>query len=221
MALLLHIETATEICSVALSKKGNLLSVHEERSPNSHSATLTLLIQKVFADAGAPLYTLDGVAVSAGPGSFTGLRIGASVAKGLCYALEKPLIAVPTLQAMAAGAAEQVKNKAALYCGVINSIKQEVYAGLYDFNLKELIASTPADNHLSSFQEYFKGKPVYCFGTGAKKLATPICDQAEILADFSNSAAHMIELAQTAFDEKKFAPVEYFEPLYVKGFVAR
>src|SRR5689334_11282410 len=101
------------------------------------------MIQKVCDDAGVALNALDGVVVSAGPGLFTGLRIGASVVKGLCYTLEKPLISIPTLQAMAAGAAQQIKNEKALYCGVISSLKQEVYAGLYDFNSKEIIASTP------------------------------------------------------------------------------
>ncbi len=221
MALLLHIETATEICSVALSENGKLLSLHEERSPNSHSATLTLLIETVFADAGGSMQHLDAVVVSAGPGSFTGLRIGVSTAKGLCYALEKPLIAVPTMQAMASGAVELMKNKNALYCSVLNSIKQEVYAALYDFNLEEIIPASPAENTLTEFIPHFNKQPVCFFGTGAKKITANIYGKAETLPDFSNSAKDMIRLAESFFEKKKFVSVEYFEPLYVKGFFTR
>ena len=221
MALLLHIETATEICSVALSENRKLLSLHEERSPNSHSATLTLLIEKAFADAGLSIQSLDAVAVSAGPGSFTGLRIGVSTAKGLCYALEKPLIAVPTMQAMAAGAVEQMKNENALYCSVLNSIKQEVYAGLYDFNLEEIIPASPTENTLTEFIPYFKEQQVYFFGTGAKKIPANIYGKAEMLPDFLNSAKDMIRVADSLFEKRQFVSMEYFEPLYVKGFVTR
>src|SRR5688572_23168426 len=192
MALLLHIETATEISSVALSDNGKLIVIIEEHSPNSHSTVLTLQIEKLFADAKLPLNKLDAVVVSAGPGSFTGLRIGVSAAKGLCYALDKPLIAIPTLQAMAAGAAVQKQDKDALYCGVINSIKTEVYAGLYDFNLREIVASSPSDIHLTLFQQHFAGKSVYFFGNGAKKLEALVCEQAVFLPEFTNSAAHLI-----------------------------
>ena len=221
MALLLHIETATEICSVALSENEKLLSLHEERSPNSHSATLTLLIEKVFADAGRSMRNLDAVAVSAGPGSFTGLRIGVSTAKGLCYALERPLIAVPTMQAMAAGAVELMKNESALYCSVLNSIKQEVYAALYDFNLEEIIPASPAENSLVEFIPHFKEHLVYFFGTGARKIPVNLYGKAETLPAFSNSAKDLIRVAEGLFNKHQFVSVEYFEPLYVKGFVTR
>ncbi|MDZ4844164.1 MAG: tRNA (adenosine(37)-N6)-threonylcarbamoyltransferase complex dimerization subunit type 1 TsaB [Chitinophagales bacterium] len=221
MPLLLHIETATEICSVALSESGKLLSLQEERSPNSHSATLTLLIEKVFADVGLSMQKLEAVAVSAGPGSFTGLRIGVSAAKGLCYALDKPLIAVPTMQGMTAGAVEQMKNKDALYCPVLNSIKQEVYAGLYDFNLEEIIPASPAEHTLTEFIPRFNQQPVYFFGTGAKKIPANIYEKAETLPHFSNSARDMIRVGENHFEKQQFVSVEYFEPLYVKGFVVR
>jgi tRNA threonylcarbamoyladenosine biosynthesis protein TsaB len=221
VSLLLHIETATEISSVALSDGGKLVALVEEHSPNSHSTVLTLQIEKLFKEAQTSLNKLEVVVVSAGPGSFTGLRIGVSAAKGLCYALDKPLIAIPTLQAMAAGAAEQKQDKDALYCGVINSIKTEVYTGLYDFNLRELVASSPSDIQLTAFQQHFAGNRVYFFGNGAKKLDASICEQAVFLPEFTNSAAHLIGLAHVTFTDKKFVSADYFEPLYVKGFVAR
>lgn len=221
MPRLLHLETATEICSVALSENGRLLALLEERSPNSHSATITLLIQKLFADAGMPMSRIDAVAVSAGPGSFTGLRIGASVAKGLCYALGKPLIAVPTTLAMAAGALQKVHEQTALYCPVLDSVKQEVYAALYDAALREMVPPSPSDNLLSALQQHFFGKNVFFFGTGVKKLPLPPCRDGVVLADFCNSAAHLLAPAEAFFAEKQFAPVEYFEPLYVKTFIPR
>lgn len=221
MPFLLHLETATEICSVALSENRNLLSLHEERSPNSHSATLTLLIKKVFADAALRLQNLDAVAVSAGPGSFTGLRIGVSAAKGLCYALGKPLIAVPTMQAMAAGALKRTQDAHALYCPVLNSIKNEVYAGLYDAGLQEIIAASPAQNTLDEFLPRFNGRLVYFFGTGVKKIPPAIYSRTTLIPDFFNSAKDMIPLAELLFEKKQFVPMEYFEPCYVKGFVPR
>lgn len=216
MSLLLHIETATEISSVALSENGKVIALVEERSPNSHSVVLTSQIEKVVADAHRTLNDLDAVVVSSGPGSFTGLRIGVSAAKGLCYALDKPLIAIPTLQAMAAGAAQQQQDQDALYCGVINSIKTEVFGGLYDYHAREIIASTPADIQLTSFQQHFAGKRVYFFGNGAKKLDAAVCEQAVFIPEFINSAAYLVGLAHAAFNEKQFVSADYFEPLYVK-----
>lgn len=220
MPLLLHIETATEICSVALSENGKLLSLQEERSPNSHSATLTVLIEKLFAEPQISMHQIDSVAVSAGPGSFTGLRIGVAAAKGLCYALTKPLIAVPTLQAMAAGAVEQMKDARAFYCPVLDSIKQEVYAALYGVNLTEIISVSPAENTLAEFIPRFSERTVYVFGAGAKKIASPY-PHLQMLPEFSNSAKDMIQVAELLFEKKQFASVEYFEPLYVKDFVPR
>jgi len=148
MPNILHIETATQVCSVALSANGSILQILETRDKNSHSSTITVFIEEIMKAAGMPFSALDAVAVSMGPGSYTGLRIGVSTAKGICYAIDKPLIAVGTLQSMAAGAKKGMESAGmeshlggtpslpVLLCPMIDARRMEVYNGLYDMDLK-------------------------------------------------------------------------------------
>jgi len=221
VALILNIETSTEVCSVCTSENSQLLAIEEENKANSHSSVITLLIQRLFEKSSRNLQEIDAVAVSAGPGSFTGLRIGASVAKGLCYALDKPLLAIPTTQAMAAGTIEQVKDKDALYCAVVDSIKDELYAELYDANLVPVVRTQPADSRLKDFIQHLGKKTTYFFGSGVEKLKIMDFEEVKLITGFLNSSKNMIGLAHSFFAEKKFASVESFEPDYLKSFVSR
>ncbi len=217
MALILNIETATEVCSVALAESGRLLSLKEETKANSHSSVLTILIQNVFEEANREIKETDAVAVSAGPGSFTGLRIGVSAAKGLCCALDKPLIAVPTLKAMSYGAVQFKKDADAFYCPVIESIKDEVFTGLYTSVLKEIVAASPQDAGLINLLAHFENRKVFAFGNGSVKLSVPGLFKLNI----SNSAKNMIALSQALFTENSFEPLDVFEPHYLKIFIPR
>lgn len=147
MSIILHIETATSVCSVAVSKNSKLLSLKENFDGNSHSGLITVLIQEAIEECHLKTSELDAVAVSKGPGSYTGLRIGVSTAKGLCYALDKPLIAVNTLQAMAwgmAGIKSSDRPDDQLYCPMLDARRMEVYVAFYDRNNME-IKETSAD----------------------------------------------------------------------------
>ena len=164
MSLILSLETSTKICSVAITDGDKLLALKEEGGAYSHSEKLTLFIQDIMAEANLKLEDMDAIAVSKGPGSYTGLRIGVSAAKGLCYALNKPLIAVDTLQAMALGMAENYQSD--LYCSMIDARRMEVYTALYnsDNSNVEPVSAKIIDE--SSFQEYLENQQVIFFGDG-------------------------------------------------------
>src|SRR6476661_4332435 len=136
MALILLLETATSVCSVAVAEDGKLLAIHEESEKNIHATHLTLFIENVMQQAGRSLSDLDAIAVSMGPGSYTGLRIGVSTAKGLCYAMDKPLIGINTLESMAAVIAN---SSTSLYVPMIDARRMEVYTAVYDADLKEIL----------------------------------------------------------------------------------
>ena len=218
MSIILGIETSTKICSVAISNGNKLLALEEEGGDYSHSEKLTVFIQKVVKKTSLNLREIDAVAVSKGPGSYTGLRIGVSVAKGLCYALDIPLIAVDTLQAMAL----HPKLSADLFCPMIDARRMEVYTAIYDAQntmVAPIIAKIIDD---TSFSDYLqKGKVVF-FGDGAAKCK-------EVLGGHENaifseeglpSAQYINQIALEKFNRQKFENVAYFEPYYLKDFIA-
>lgn len=222
MSLILGIETSTKICSVAVSDGKKLLALEEEGGEYSHSEKLTVFIQNVLGKVGMELKDLDAIAVSKGPGSYTGLRIGVSVAKGLCYALDKPLIAVDTLQAMAKNAALNCSDTDVIYCPMIDARRMEVYTGLYNANneSKTPITAKIIDDH--SFSEELNDQKIIFFGDGAAKCAE-VLDQ-HPNAIFSDkglpSAAFVNQIALEKFQQGIFEDVAYFEPYYLKDFVA-
>jgi len=161
---------------------------------------------------------LDAVAVSEGPGSYTGLRIGVAAAKGICYALGIPLIAVPTLKAMAHGAVVRKNDITALYCPVLNSIKSEVYSALYSSSLEEIASPAVQEADLKNYLSLIKGKPVIVCGPNLDKVQPSY--NVELL-QLTNSSKSMIELSEKLFSEKMFCPLETFEPAYLKNFIPR
>lgn len=219
MALILCLETATKSCSVALAKDGNLLCFKEEVSEKySHSEQLTPFIDSLLKEQGIALSDLDAIAVSKGPGSYTGLRIGVSTAKGLCYALDKPLIGISTLEAMASGIEKQYPDK--VYCPMIDARRMEVYTAFFQAG-KQL---TDVEAHIveaDSFSEMLAQSEVLFFGDGADKCQEVITDtNATFIPAIYPSAKDMIAVAEEAFEQQQFEDVAYFEPYYLKDFVA-
>lgn len=220
MALILNIETATKTCSVALAKDGKLLVIKEHHGEYSHAENLTVFIQEIIETAGITFKDIDAIAVSKGPGSYTGLRIGVSTAKGLCFALNKPLLAVNTLEAMANCLKFENKNDY-LLCPMIDARRMEVYCTVFNQKL-EMIKETAAEIITEdSFSELMKDHKIVFFGDGSEKCKSVLgsIPNAYFADDFECSAIGMIELAEKAFNENKLEDLAYFEPFYLKDFV--
>jgi tRNA threonylcarbamoyladenosine biosynthesis protein TsaB len=229
MATILILETATPVCSVALAKDGQLLGFKESEEPNAHSKVLTSFIEDVLKQGGITAKELDAVAVSRGPGSYTGLRIGVSAAKGLCYAIDIPLLSPDTLQAMAWGASKYIDGiqlpdyKAdIMFCPMIDARRMEVYCGIWDKNnvpVSEVEAKIIDEN---SFKEILDEKPMVFFGNGAEKCKEVLGahSNAYFYDDMTASSAFLIPLAEQLYAARNFENLAYFEPFYLKDFVA-
>lgn len=221
---ILSIETATRICSVGVSCDGKSLSVAELNEDGAHSSQLTLLIQQVLREANIEIPQLDAIAVSMGPGSYTGLRIGASTAKGLCYATKKPLIAVSTLQNIALGAIDFCKQNSlsinnALFCPMIDARRMEVYTALFSASGDAIGTTTPQIIDSNSFESVLTSHTVYFCGDGAQKCSSIITHpSAQFLNSVQPSAQWMAQLAYQNFVNNHFEDVAYFEPFYLKEF---
>lgn len=222
MALILHIETATQVCSVALTDSGRLLGLRESNEKNVHSRVITVFIDELMKAGGRAYGDLDAVAVSMGPGSYTGLRIGVSTAKGICYALDKPLISVGTLHAMAAGMESLSTGTPSLLCPMIDAKRMEVYNALFTVEglhpFRDTIAEIITEN---SFGELLKTHRILFAGDGAAKCK-PLLQHhpnAVFLDSFQPSAAFMAPLAEEKFRQLQFENTAYFEPYYLKDFI--
>ena len=220
MSLILSIDTSTKVCSVALHQDGKLLAINELYTEKSHSGMLTTLCDNVVKYAGFSLKSLDAVAVAKGPGSYTGLRIGVSTAKGFCFALDKPLIAVNTLEAMA----YQLKDFYAethLLCPMIDARRMEVYCQILD-NQMNVISETEAKIiNDSSFSKILDEKKIVFFGDGAAKCQAEITHKNAVFLpiEVHPSAKTVGLLATKSFEKSLFENVVTFEPFYLKDFV--
>ncbi|MEP7169495.1 MAG: tRNA (adenosine(37)-N6)-threonylcarbamoyltransferase complex dimerization subunit type 1 TsaB [Bacteroidota bacterium] len=234
MALILCIETATNVCSVALAKDGLLVTVAESDEPKSHAGTVTKFIEQVMHESKLQLSQLDAISISKGPGSYTGLRIGTATAKGLCYALDKPLIAINTLKSMTSFflSSNELQTSSfpvpiqsgklqTLFIPLIDARRMEVYTAVYD-NLLHEISETKAEIiSENSFAELLKENKIFFFGDGAakcKKVSSPNAN-ANFIENFNTSSKGMISLSEKTFAEKVFEDIAYFEPFYLKDFV--
>ncbi len=220
MSLILSIDTSTKVCSVALHSDGKLLAISELCTEKSHSGMLTTLCENVVRYAGFSLNDLDAFAVAKGPGSYTGLRIGVSTAKGFCFALDKPLIAVNTLEAMA----YQLKDfydETHLLCPMIDARRMEVYCQILD-NQMNVISETEAKiiNELS-FSEILDEKKIVFFGDGATKCRAEISHKNAVFLNTEiHPSAKTVGLVTTkSFEKSLFENVVTFEPFYLKDFV--
>ncbi len=225
MGKILSIETSTDVCSVAIAEDGVVTAKQELFQPNSHSTHLTLLIQELFKTEGVyAIEELDAVAVSAGPGSYTGLRIGVSVAKGICYAQGIPLIAIDTLMlltqtALSFGAG--IADEEALYSPMIDARRMEVYTSLHNSALEVLEETNAKIIDNDSFSELLQKQKVIFFGNGASKCKSVITSEnASFLDNIVPLAANMSLLAESKLTKNDFVDLAYFEPFYLKSFVA-
>ncbi len=217
MALILNLETATTNCSVSLAEDGKLLALKEENSAGySHAEQLHYFIEEVMETAGKPLADLDAIAVSKGPGSYTGLRIGVSAAKGLCYALGIPLLATATLDSLA----RQIRVNSGLIIPMLDARRMEVYSKVLDHNFSELRETKAEVLDENSYREYAEKGKVYLPGSGAEKCRDLFDDpNFEYREDLVPSAREMATLSYERYREGLFEDVAYFEPYYLKDFI--
>ncbi|WP_228488714.1 tRNA (adenosine(37)-N6)-threonylcarbamoyltransferase complex dimerization subunit type 1 TsaB [Prolixibacter sp. SD074] len=227
MPLILNLESSTEVCSVSVAKDGNVLAFRENSDGMNHAKLLTLYAEEVLNELKLNAADLDAVAVSGGPGSYTGLRIGVSAAKGICYAAGLPLIAISSLESMAAHVALHLQenglptNEPLLLCPMIDARRMEVYSALFSTNGEQVrdITADVIDHH--SFEDYLQKGPVAFFGNGADKCKRAIQHPNALFPKgITASSKHMTALAEKAFSEKNFVDVAYYEPFYLKDFVA-
>ncbi|HDP75798.1 MAG TPA: tRNA (adenosine(37)-N6)-threonylcarbamoyltransferase complex dimerization subunit type 1 TsaB [Bacteroidales bacterium] len=223
MIKVLCIETGTSVCSVAIGDENGLLGVREISDPKAHSTQLPTLINEVFNLASLTAKQINAVAVSKGPGSYTGLRIGVSMAKGICYTARVPLIGVESLQAMATGLILSNSDLPAnaLLCPMIDARRMEVYSALYNLEGKLVsdVKAVVVDD--SSFAEYLKDHIIIFFGNGSSKCKDVIkSENAIFINGFEPSARFMLPLALKAYINEEFEDIAYFEPFYLKDFVA-
>ncbi len=229
MGKILNIETSTRVCSVALAVDGKVVAIQESTVENSHARHITLFAEQVMFQAGINFKDLDAVAISKGPGSYTGLRIGVSTAKGFCYSLDKPLIAVDTLQALAYGMVQKLKNtgenpEGFLFVPMIDARRMEVYSAVYDSRLNEVREVKAEVIDKNSFTGFFqKDKKLVFAGDGAMKCKE-VLSSASVKAVFPEelaaSSAYMAPLSEKKWQQQQFENTAYFEPFYLKDFIA-
>jgi len=218
MALVRNIETATTNCSVSLSKDGETLVLKEDNSAGySHAELLHVFIKDALKSAGIDATEIDAIAVSKGPGSYTGLRIGVSSAKGLCYALDKPLISISTLESLA----HQVDAKEGFIVPMLDARRMEVYAAIYTFNFERHREIKAEIITAESFSDLLSNNKVYFIGSGVEKTKSLINHpNAFFIEDKLPSANEMAQLSELKYKKSDTEDVAYFEPYYLKDFIA-
>ncbi len=220
--MILHIETSTDVCSVALSNQQEILFKKADYNGMNHAALLNCFIQEALETTQTDKKALKAVSVSSGPGSYTGLRIGVSTAKGLCYGLDIPLIAISTLEILALPVIKQIGNEGEnLFCPMIDARRMEVYDAFYraDLSTYRPVAADiiTAESYKDILAEHF----VYFFGNGAEKCKAVLTDpHAHFIDGIVPLAENMAELAWEKYRNKDFEDVAYFEPFYLKEFQA-
>jgi tRNA threonylcarbamoyladenosine biosynthesis protein TsaB len=221
MALLLHIETSAINCSVSLSNDYKEIDNKIDKEELSHAANLTVLIESLMKDNRTAIHEIDAVAVSKGPGSYTGLRIGVSVAKGICYALNKPLIGINTLEALASYTKETYPEYDGWFCPMIDARRMEVYYAVYDNNLQPVMDTTNMVLTPKCLNKNITKNNILITGSGSYKASTIFVNNRVVVdKKIKITATNMVKIAHGMYDMKKFEDVVYFEPFYYKDFVA-
>ena len=223
MATILHIETSTDVCSVAVSEDGQVIFDQEDHSGPNHAERLGTMVDEALSFTDNHAIPFDAVAVSCGPGSYTGLRIGVSMAKGVCYGRNLKLIAVPTLELLCVPVLlREIPEENALLCPMLDARRLEVYAGIYNRALKPVrpIQADIVDG--DTYKAYLDEHPVYFFGNGALKCQDAIRHpNAHFIENINPIAKWMQPLAEKRFLNEQFEDVAYFVPFYLKDFVAK
>lgn len=223
MSCILHIETSTSVCSVAVSQDGACIYEQADHEGGHHSERLGGFVDSALSSAESHAIPLDAVAVSGGPGSYTGLRIGVSMAKGVSYGRQVPLIAVPTLQLLCVPVLlRELVEEGALLCPMIDARRMEVYAALYDRALREVRGVQADVVDADTYRPWLDRGPVYFFGNGAAKCMDSIHHpNARLIEGVEPLAKHMMPLAERRLMQGQTEDVAYYEPAYLKEFVAK
>lgn len=222
MSCILNIETSTDVCSVSVSQDGACIFSQEDHEGPNHAVKLGTFVDEALSFADSHAIPLDAVAVSCGPGSYTGLRIGASMAKGICFGQDLKLIAVPTLELMAVPVLlrEEVED-GALLCPMIDARRMEVYSAVYDRALHEVRGIQADVVDAETYRKYLDRGPVYFFGNGAEKCMEVINHpNARLIKGVEPLAKWMFPIAERRIAQEKYEDVAYFVPFYLKDFVA-
>jgi len=218
LALILNIETATKNCSVSLSNKEEIIALKELNDGNySHSENLHVFIDEVLKSANKTFKEIDAIAVSKGPGSFTGLRIGVSAAKGICFSLDLPLISISTLASLA-GAINVEEGD--IIIPLLDARRMEVYSAVFDHNYDQIRKTEAEIIDKNSFEKYLNNGKVYFLGDGAHKIKEIINHKSAIFLDgYFPSAREMAKLSYDKYKKNDTEDVAYFEPFYLKDFL--
>ena len=217
MPIILNIESSGPVCSVCISQGLEVLSAKATEKDFQHTEQITLLIEACVQEAGLTLQEIDAVAISSGPGSYTALRVGTATAKGICYALDKPLISIDTLKSLAGAAIRSFPGEA-YYAPMIDARRMEVYTNIFDRNNRALgktRALIITENSLAEFPE--DEKPVYLFGNGAKKCLELLPSPKFRYIEIALGAGNLVPLAAEKFQQKAFVDLAYFSPFYLKS----
>ncbi len=215
MSLLLSIDTAQETASICLSNEGEAIHLSVNENQKDHAAWLHTAIAEAFKKTGHSLNKVAAIAVSIGPGSYTGLRVGLSAAKGFCYALNIPLITVGTLEVMAYAAREEAKE---FICPMIDARRMEVFFAVYDKKLAEKQTPAAMTIDAESFAGLLSTNAVLFCGSGSKKLQKILSHPSAFFSVNQSTAAHLASLANSCYQRRQFADLAYVEPLYIKDF---
>ncbi len=226
MAILLNIETTAEVCSVSLSADSALVNMKEDKEGKSHASKLAVFIDEILEEEKLSVSNLDAVSISEGPGSYTGLRIGVSTAKGLCYASGIPLIAVPTLQSLSQGLLMNAVNKVPggikpgdLLVPMIDARRMEVYSAVFDWNNNFVEKANPVILEENPYKDLLKENRVIFFGNGMNKSREIVKHSNAVFVEgIGFSSANMVPLSEYRYEYKQFEDVAYFEPFYLKDF---
>lgn len=224
MSCILSIETSTDVCSVAVSQDGTCIFEKEDSSGPNHAVKLGVFVDEALSFIDSHLIPLDAVAVSCGPGSYTGLRIGVSMAKGICYGRSVKLLSVPTLHLLCVPVLlrEQIQEENALLCPMLDARRMEVYAQLFDRALNEVRPIQADVVDADTYKSYLDERPVYFFGNGAEKCIEVINHpNAHLIKNVEPLAKNMFPLAEKRMMNEQFEDVAYFVPFYLKDFVAK
>jgi len=223
MSCILHIETSTSVCSVAVSEDSHVIFQQEDHSGPNHAERLGSMVDEALSFTDNHAIPFDAVAVSCGPGSYTGLRIGVSMAKGICYGRSLKLIAVPTLELMCVPVLlREMVEENALLCPMIDARRMEVYAGIYDRALHEVRPVGADVVDAETYKQWLDERPVYFFGNGAAKCMETINHpNAHLIEGIEPLAKWMQPLAERRLLNEQTEDVAYFEPFYLKDYVAK
>ena len=223
MSTILHIETSTDVCSVAVSEDSQVIFQQDDHSGPNHAERLGTMVDEALSFTDNHAIPFDAVAVSCGPGSYTGLRIGVSMAKGICYGRDLKLIAVPTLELLCVPVLlREIPEEDALLCPMLDARRMEVYAGIYDRALKPVREISADIVTEETYKEYLDQRPVYFLGNGAQKCMETIHHtNAHLIEGIEPLAKWMQPLAERRFLNEQFEDVAYFVPYYLKDFVAK